>query len=194
VSDTNSGPNVNPVSAGKDIGSGAGLLEAEFLTALGLLVLLMFSSDADLIDKMMSIMKRGTLICAVFFILAIVSSVGGRTAMACKAFGALVIVAILVKSDMATVITDLDNIVKNDWIGTPGTPAADSGSADKATASTGGSGGSFSAAERAALASIGDADSVGKLLNPADEAKGTLDTVKAIGDTLTGLAKKFLGL
>src|SRR5580692_2748588 len=70
VSDTNSGPNVNPVSAGKDIGSGAGLLEAEFLTALGLLVLLMFSSDADLIDKMMSIMKRGTLICAVFFILA----------------------------------------------------------------------------------------------------------------------------
>lgn len=189
-----SGPSVNPVSAGTDIADGVGLLEAEFLAALGLLVLLMFSSDADLVDKMMSVMKRGTLVCAVFFILAIVSSIGHRTAMAAKAMGALVIVAILVKSDMGTVITDLDNIVKNDWIGTPATPASASGSADKATASTGGSGGSFSAAERAALASIGDADSLGKLLNPADEAKGTLDTVKAIGDTLAGLGKKFLGL
>lgn len=189
----------NPVAAGKDAASGVGLLEAEFLSAIALLVLLMFSSDAGLTDKMMSVMKRGTLVCAVFFILAIVAGIGPRASKSAKAFGALVIVAILVTSDMSTVITDLDNIIKNDWIGvTPTDPSASTGSANAGTKSTqgdtGGSGGSFSAAERAALASIGEGDTLGKLFNPASEAKGTLDTVKAIGDTLTGLAKSVFGI
>jgi hypothetical protein len=187
------------VAAGKDATSGVGLLEAEFLSAIALLILLMFSSDAGLTDKMMSVMKRGTLICAVFFILAIVAGIGPRASKSAKAFGALVIVAILVTSDMSTVITDLDNIIKNDWIGvTPTDPNGSTGSGDAGTKSTqgdtGGSGGSFSAAERAALASIGEGDTLGKLFNPASEAKGTLDTVKAIGDTLTGLAKSVFGI
>jgi hypothetical protein len=196
VPDIGSDSSVNSASSGGNGGSGAGLLEAEFLTAVGILVLLMFASDASMTDRMMSVMKRGTLVCAVFFILAIVSGIGSRADKVAKAFGALVIVAILVTSPMSTVLTDLDNIIKNDWIGTPASPTGGaSGSADNGTqVSTGGSGGDFSAAERAALASIGEGDTLGKLFNPADEAKGTLDTVKAIGDTLSGLAKKFLGI
>jgi hypothetical protein len=124
----------NPVSAGNDATSGVGLLEAEFLTAMALLVLLMFSSDASMTDKMMSTLKRGTLTCAVFFVLAIVAGIGPNAAKATKAFGALVIVAILIKSDMSTVLTDLDGIIKNDWIGT--TPSSDAASGDAGTAAT----------------------------------------------------------
>lgn len=107
-------------------GVSVGLLEAEFLTALGILVLLMFSdTSSSITDKMMTVMKRGTLICAVFFILAIVSGIGPNAAKSAKAFGALVIVAILVTSPMSTVLTDIDGIIKNDWIGNvPQAPAA----------------------------------------------------------------------
>ena len=95
----------------------------------------MFASDASMTDKMMSVLKRGTLTCAVFFILAIVSGIGPNAAKASKAFGALIIVAILISSDMSTVLTDLDGIIKNDWIGT--TPASDAASADAGTGATG---------------------------------------------------------
>jgi hypothetical protein len=124
----------NPVSAGNNATSGVGLLEAEFLTAMAILVLLMFSSDASMTDKMMSTLKRGTLTCAVFFVLAIVAGIGPNAAKATKAFGALVIVAILIQSDIGTVLTDLDGIIKNDWIGT--TPSSDAASGDTGTAAT----------------------------------------------------------
>lgn len=124
-------------------GQSVGLLEAEFLTAIGILVLLMFSDTASSItDKMMSVMKRGTLICAVFFILAIVSGIGPSAAKSAKAFGALVIVAILVTSPMSTVLTDLDGIIKNDWIGAAPSDTSGTGSGDTGTANQKGSGGS----------------------------------------------------
>jgi hypothetical protein len=128
----------NPVSAGNNATSGVGLLEAEFLAAMAILVLLMFSSDASMTDKMMSTLKRGTLTCAVFFVLAIISGIGPNAAKGAKAFGALIIVAIMVQSDMSTVLTDLDGIIKNDWIGT--TPSDSSGgTGDTGTKATAGS-------------------------------------------------------
>jgi hypothetical protein len=123
-------PDVSSQSDGVSVG----LLEAEFLTAIGILVLLMFSdTSSSITDKMMSVMKRGTLICAVFFILAIVSGIGPNAAKSAKAFGALVIVAILVTSPMATVLKDLDGIIKNDWIGAVPSSTSGTGSGDTAT-------------------------------------------------------------
>jgi len=120
----------NPVSAGNNATSGVGLLEAEFLTAFGILILLMFSdTTSSMTDKMMSVMKRGTLICAVFFVLALVAGIGPNASKSAKAFGALVIVATLVTSPIGTVLTDLDGIVKNQWIG------AEPSSTDKTGAS-----------------------------------------------------------
>jgi hypothetical protein len=88
-------------------------------------------------DKMMSTLKRGTLTCAVFFILAIVAGIGPNAAKASKAFGALVIVAILIQSDMSTVLTDIDGIIKNDWIGTTPTNNANGDSGDSGTGTKG---------------------------------------------------------
>ncbi len=121
----------SPINAGNSV-SGVGLLEAEFLCAILILILLMFSSDASMTDKMMSVMKRGTLLCAIFFVLALVAGVGPRASKSAKAFGALIIVAILVTSPMSTVLTDLDNIIKNDWIGV-NPKDTKSGSADTGT-------------------------------------------------------------
>ena len=133
-SQSSSGGIPTPVSAGSDTVSGVGLLEAEFILAILLLVLLMFTSTADtLAAKVMSTMKRGTLICAVFFVLALVAGIGPSASKFAKAFGALVIVAILVTSDMTTVLTDLDNVIKNDWIPTTETGTDTAASADAGT-------------------------------------------------------------
>jgi hypothetical protein len=129
--------NYNPATVGANAGDSVGALEAEFLIALALLIMLLFSNtSAGYSDKMMSLIKRGTLVCVLFFILALVSSAGPNAAKGAKAFGLLVIIGILLTSPMTTVFTDFDNIIKNDWIGTSetegGTAAA---SADNGTTS-----------------------------------------------------------
>jgi hypothetical protein len=128
--------NYNPATVGAKATSGTGTLEAEFLLAMGLLVLLMFSSTASFSDKIMSTMKRGTLTCLLFFVLSLVSSAGPNAARVAKGFGALVIVGILVTSPMTTVFTDIDNIIKNDWAGTDETGGGSSASADTGTSTS----------------------------------------------------------
>jgi hypothetical protein len=130
----------SPVRLGEKSTSGVGLLEAEFLTAITLLILLMFASTSDSYsDKIMSVMKRGTLTCLLFFILAMIASAGPNAARFSKAFGALVIVGIVVTSPVSTILTDIDNLVKNDWTGTSETEGGtgDGGSADSGTQSSG---------------------------------------------------------
>jgi hypothetical protein len=113
--------------------SSVGTLEAEFVICLGLLVLLMFAnSTSSYGEKVMSIMKRGTLVCLLFFLLAIISGIGPNAERIAKAFGALVIVAILLTSPVNTVIADVDALIKNDWVGSSETgndvaPSSDSG-------------------------------------------------------------------
>lgn len=116
---------------------GAGTLEAEFLTGIGLLILLMFSSSASFGDKMMAVMKRGTLVCVTFFILSLVSSSGPNAARVARAFGALVIIAIVLTSPVNQVITDFDNIIKNDWTGTASSGGSGAGSASSSNAGNG---------------------------------------------------------
>jgi hypothetical protein len=136
----------NPASMGSSAGSGIGGLEAEFLLAIVLLVLLMFAnSQASYGERIMSLMKRGSLTCLLFFVLALIASTGPGAAKIAKAFGALVIVAILVTSPMNTVFTDVDNLIKNDWVPTSET-AGGTGSADSGTQS-GTSGGTSNLAQ-----------------------------------------------
>lgn len=141
----------NPAAIGKDVagstGGSVGTLEAEFLIGLALLILLMFSSGSSFSDKIMSTIKRGTLLCIVFFILALVSSAGPNAAKVTKALGALIIVAILVTSPVNTLIQDLDSLVKNDWVGTNETGGTGSGNAGNSSADSGSSNASTNPAQ-----------------------------------------------
>lgn len=123
----------NPAALGsqatdKATGSGGvGGLEGEFLIAIALLIGLMFAnSSASYGDRIMSLMKRGALTCLLFFILAIIAGIGPGATKVAKGIGALVIVGILVTSPTNTLLTDVDNIIKNDWVGTSESSGASS--------------------------------------------------------------------
>lgn len=122
--------------------SGVGLLEAEYFIIVFLLILEVFVSTDSYGDKMVSTMKRGTLVTLLFFILAMVAGVGPNAAKIAKALGALVLGGILLSSPGSTLIASLDNFIKADWI------ASDSSSADTGTQSTQGT--AVSQAQKAA--------------------------------------------
>lgn len=124
-------PNVGalkPTTAGSRA-AGVGLLEAEFIAALMLQVLLLFAdTNKSYADKIMQTMKRGTMISLLFFILALMAGIGGNAARISKAIGALVVVAILLTSpivkvdpvtgDTTGVLPTMDKFFKADWAGT----------------------------------------------------------------------------
>lgn len=145
----------NPANAGEQATGSVGALEGEFLLCLGLLVLLMFAnSTSSYGEKIMSVMKRGTLVCLLFFLLAIISTIGPNAEKIAKAFGGLVIVAILITTPVSTVFTDIDNIIKNDWVGSSETGGDTAASADAGTG-----GGQSSAVQNAvnnSLSTLGD--------------------------------------
>jgi hypothetical protein len=86
-------------------------------------------------------MKRGSLTCLLFFILALIASGGPNAAKIAKGFGGLIIVAILLTSPVNTVFGDIDNIIKNDWVGSTETEGGTNpASADTGTASSTSSG------------------------------------------------------
>jgi hypothetical protein len=123
----------NPANAGSQATGSVGALEGEFIVCLGLLVLLIFANTGSSYgEKIMSVMKRGTLVCLLFFLLAIISNVGPNAEKIAKAFGGMVIVAILLTSPINTVIKDVDSLIKNDWVGTTET-GGDYSSANAAT-------------------------------------------------------------
>jgi hypothetical protein len=119
--------------------SGVGLLEAEFFGALILLVVLMFTGTASYAEQIMSLMKRGSLVCMLFFILALIAGIGDGMAKISKGFGALIIIGILVTTPASGAITDVDNLIKNDWTGTS-EHGDDVGSADSGTSASSPSG------------------------------------------------------
>lgn len=145
----------NPANAGSQATGNVGMLEGEFVLCLGLLVLLMFAnSTSSYGEKVMSVMKRGTLVCLLFFLLAIISGIGPNAEKTAKAFGALIIVAILITTPVSTVITDVDNIIKNDWVG-----SGETGNDTAASADAGTGGGTSSATQNAvnnSLSTLGD--------------------------------------
>ena len=146
-------PNVGalkPTTAGERV-AGVGLLEAEFLIAIFLQILLLFAdTNKSYADKVMQTMKRGTMISLLFFILALMAGIGGNSARIAKAIGALVIAAILLTSPMTSVLGNLDTFFKADWSGT-NEHGNDVGAADQSggSSSSGTSSGSLGAAEGA---------------------------------------------
>lgn len=148
--------------------SGVGLLEAEYFVIVFLLILELFVSTDSYGDKMISTMKRGTLVTLLFFILAMVAGVGPNAAKIAKGLGALVLAGILLSSPGSALIGSLDNFIKADWI------ASDSSSADTGTASSQGT--AVSTAQNAAansantiteinLPGIGPVFAVGTIVN-----------------------------
>lgn len=147
----------NPAKAGTNAGTGVGALEAEFLAAIALLVMLMFANSGESYsNRIMSLMKRGTLVCVLFFVLALVSTSGPTAAKIAKGFGLLVIVSILLTSPITTVLSDLDNLIKNDWVGSDPL-AGGTNSADTGTAS--GNSGAITKAEQDLKAALGESNS-----------------------------------
>jgi hypothetical protein len=131
-----------------------GLLEIEFLGSLLLLIMLMFAnSSATYADKIMSIMKRGTLICLLFFLLALISGIGPNATKIAKAIGALVVVGILLTAPVNDMITDVDSLIKNDWVGSA-EHGTDVGSSDTGTSSSSSSGGGALGAASGAIQRI----------------------------------------
>ena len=152
-----------PTEVGGNATASVGLLEAEFLGALLLLVMLMFANtDASYGDKIMSIMKRGTLVCFFFFILALIAGIGANAAKLAKALGALVFVTILLTTPVDNMITLFDKFVKADWVGST-EHGNDVGSADTGTAQ-GGSSASSNAGSGALGAATGAIERITQIM------------------------------
>lgn len=126
---------------GSSTGASVGALEAEFLGAILLLILLLFANNSvSYTDRMMSFIKRGALTCLLFFILALTAGIGPRANKVAVAFGALIIVAILVTAPVGTMVSDVDMLIKNDWVGQPDLGPNGPGDANSGTqGTTGGS-------------------------------------------------------
>jgi hypothetical protein len=124
----------SPTRVGSNTASGVGLLEAEFFGTLFLLILLLFTGKDTYANKIMSTMKRGTLVMILFFVLALIAGVGPNASKIAKGIGALVFVATLLTTPGNTLITDLDSFFKADWTGTA-EHGTDVGSADTGTSS-----------------------------------------------------------
>lgn len=140
---------LKPTTAGSRV-AGVGLLEAEFIAAIMLQILLLFAdTNKSYADKIMQTMKRGTMISLLFFILALMAGIGGNAARISKAIGALVVVAILLTSPMTDVIGNLDKFFKADWTGTNehGNDVGQTSTPDQS--SSGGGSGALHAAEGA---------------------------------------------
>jgi hypothetical protein len=90
-------------------------------------------------------MKRGTLVCLYFFILALVAAIGPNMAKVAKALGGLCLVAILLTAPVASfdskgnltggMLYDIDQLIESDWVGSS-EHGTDVGSADSGSASS----------------------------------------------------------
>jgi hypothetical protein len=122
--------------------SGVGLLTAEFFGIMFLLVLELFVGTDAYEQKMLSIIKRGTLIAILFFLLAIIAGIGPNASKVAKGIGGLTFVGILLSSPGSTLIASMDQFFKMDWTGASqasadtGTANATAGSAASSAASS----------------------------------------------------------
>lgn len=157
--------------------SGVGLLEAEYFGILFLLIVELFAGTASYGDKMISMMKRGTLVTILFFVLALIASTGPNAAKVTKGIGGLVLVGILLSSPGNSIITALDNFAKSDWVAgsSSGTASADTGTQQS-------SGGAVATAQGAAASS---ANTITEINLPG------IGPVFAAGTIIDGLKKLF---
>lgn len=129
----------SPDMVGERASSGVGLLTAEFFGIMFLLFIELFVGTDSYENKMLSIMKRGTLVAILFFLLAIIAGVGPNASKVAKGIGALVFVGILLSSPGQVVIVALDNFFKADWQAADQSSSADAGTQSSANTSSGNS-------------------------------------------------------
>jgi hypothetical protein len=183
----------NPATAGTQATSGIGALEAEFLVAIALLILLMFANGSESYsNRIMSVMKRGTLTCIAFFILALVASGGPNSAKIAKGLGALIIVSILVTSPITTVFKDIDNLIKNDWVGSSETEGGTNPASSNQGTNSSTTAGSPSSAAQSFIKSVetqlgeqGQKAVTGD--NPLSKSNIKTDVQNALTSTLNGI-------
>lgn len=170
--------NYTPTRLADQSTAGIGLLEAEFFIAIGVLILIMFAnSSASYGDRIMSTMKRGALTCLLFFLLAMIASIGTNAARIAKAFGALVIVLLILSSDINTILTDITKLIENDWVGTTESGPAPSSSADSGTSS----------ATSASASAIAEAEQ--ELQQMLSDASGDIKEPSNIGGVIPSAVK-----
>lgn len=170
-----------PTQAGEKVAS-VGLLEAEFFAIIFLLVLELFVGQDAYGNKMLSFMKRGTMATLLFFLLAMIASVGPNAAKVSKAIGALVFFAILLSSPGSTIIQALDNFFKADWTATDQASSADAGT--QSGTSTTVSSGSQSALQKIESDISGAAGKITELqlpgIGPIAAASGVIGQLKKL--------------
>jgi hypothetical protein len=114
---------VAPTLAGEGMGynktsNATGVLEAEFFACMVLLAFTIFTdpkASSDYASVMLAAMKRGTMLIILFFVLSLVSAAGPNAGKAAKAFGALVLVGLILAQAETGLFTMLDGLFKSDW-------------------------------------------------------------------------------
>lgn len=175
-----------PTETGKSAGNSVGALEAEFIGAIALLFLTLFTdTTSSYSDKMLAVMKRGTLIALTFFILALMSAQGPNAARFAKAFGALLDVGILLSVASTEMLGEIDGFFKGTWT------SADSsgGTSAGAPAGQGGLGQQISGAAKAAGAPVVPGTGTNSAISNALLwlRQQPINTLKGIANDLKGL-------
>lgn len=118
-----------PTEQGEKASGAVGALTAEFLGGLALLFLTLFTdTSSSYSDKMLAIMKRGTLLAISFFLLALISGQGPNAARIAKAFGLLIDVALIMSVASDSMLSELDKFFAGTWTGSSASgPASSSG-------------------------------------------------------------------
>src|ERR1700744_6768043 len=105
-----------PTKAGSTLGRNVETLTVEFFGTLFILCLTLFTDQKSSYgDKMLAVMKRGTLTCLAFFILAMLASAGDNAAKVAKAFGFMIFMAVLFTTQGVEIIQTMDSFFKANW-------------------------------------------------------------------------------
>lgn len=130
-----------PTEQGKQASGAVGALTAEFLGGLALLFLTLFTdSKSSYSDKMLAIMKRGTLLAISFFLLALIGGQGPNAARIVKAFGLLIDVALIMSVASDSMLSELDHFFQGTWTGTSSSGPSSSSNAQAGSGALGPSG------------------------------------------------------
>lgn len=179
-----------PTERGEKASGAVGALTAEFIGGIALLFLTLFTdTTSSYSDKMLAIMKRGTLLAISFFLLALIGGQGPNAARVAKAFGLLIDAGLILSISSDEMLSEIDKFIQGSWkSGTSSSASAQAGSGSLGTSPSAAGGdviqGVKSAAESnqsavikaaEAFANTGVGTAIGSGLNKAyDDASGAV--------------------
>lgn len=180
-----------PTERGEKASGAVGALTAEFIGGIALLFLTLFTdTTSSYSDKMLAIMKRGTLLAISFFLLALIGGQGPNAARVAKAFGLLIDAGLILSISSDEMLSEIDKFIQGSWKsgGSSSSAGAQAGSGSLGTSPSAAGGdviqGVKSAAESnqsavikaaEAFANTGVGTAIGSGLNKAyDDASGAV--------------------